>query len=270
LHDQLILGVEPDRLSALRLGRGWRTRVLGHRVVRVAATGAPGTDGEEVMTAMRSLLAEADWGGHDISVILSSHYVHYAVVPEARGLSAIDKNALVQLLFRETFGDMSNDWELRISPSPNGMATLSSGISRNVLAAVHRACIGQGQLRSIRPSLMSVFNTSRSRIANADGCLALVESGRITLSSFEKGAWKSVTSRAAEGQTLPQLLQDEDELFERNLNGRLWLCDLTGAAALPSASSWRCERLQPSRGLSRGRLSNAPNGELNLAGWGAE
>jgi hypothetical protein len=211
---------------------------------------------------LETLLAEPAWSGCDITAVLSSHYVHYAVIPKGRGLATTEQDALTKLLFGMTFGDLSRDWVFRISPAADGMPTLASGVPQPLLDALRAVCDGRGSLRSIQPGLMSIFNRTRPLIDGESGILVLVESGRTTLASIEQGQWHSVISRAGGGTALPQLLAEDSELHGGSSGGMLWLCDLVGDARLPVGSSWRNRRLVPP-GPDTG-----VNGLASLASWG--
>ncbi len=255
-RERLAIGLAPERLSALRVTGNLRPRI--EQRYDVALQTPNGAQWETPLTALEVLLDQAEWSGHDLSVILSNHYVHYARIPESQGLATAERNDLARLIFRKLFGELSHDWELRVSPAGD-LPTLASGVPQSFLKALHNACDGRGRLRSIQPALMTVFNNVRSVLGQNKGTLALVEAGRISLAAIENGQWQAIVSRAGSSNTLAPLLQDEDELHGRNPGGMLWLCDLTGEARFPADSSWRLERLQPAHG--------AANSVASLAEW---
>ncbi|MDD5250690.1 MAG: hypothetical protein PHY45_17060 [Rhodocyclaceae bacterium] len=244
-RERVVVGLAPDQLSALALGGFWRPRLIDRHARLLAEQDAAHWD--KGIAALEALLAEPAWRGRDITVVLSGHYVRHAVIPGGRGLADAARRSLADVVFREVFGDLARDWELRVSPTTGGMPTLACGVPRPLLAALQAACEGRGRLRSIQPSLMPVFNRARQQIAKSVGCLALVEPGRITVAALENGRWKYVDSRAGGGNLLPQLLLEEGELHARQPGGILWLCDLTGAARLPGGTFWSHKRIDPPR-----------------------
>jgi len=245
-HERIVVGLSPERLSALWLGGLLRPRLQDRHAVLLQGQNAAQWD--KGIDALETLLAEPAWRGRDIEVILSGHYVRHALLPPAgRALTAAARQALAEAVFRDTFGDLARDWELRVSPAAGDARALACGVPRSLLAALRKVCGDRGRLYSIQPSLMPVFNRVRDEIGKSVGCLALVEPGRITLAYVENGQWKYVDSRAGDGNILPELLLEEGELNARQPGGILWLCDLTAAARVPAGSFWSHRRIEPPR-----------------------
>lgn len=239
---RVLIGLAPERLTALALGGVLRWRLLDRHAVTLHEQ-SPAASWERGLTELEALLSEPPWRGREITVVLSGHYVRHAIVPPGRGLSDAEQQALARVVFQNIFGELARDWELCVSPAPPGHATLACGVPRALLTALRTVCDGVGRLRSIQPGLMPVFNQVRRKIGNSVACIALVESGRVTLATVGNGQWKYVDSRAGNGNTLPQLLLEEGELHQRQPGGILWLCDMTGATRLPSESFWSYKRI---------------------------
>ena len=258
-RDCLVIGLAPGSLSALRLGGRLRLRVHErHSAVLQAANGA---QWDTLIAALETLLDQPSWTARDLTFVLSSHYVHYAVIPGGKGLATAELNELARLFFRNIYGELSNDWEIRVSPSGE-QSTIASAVPRAFLKELHDICDGRGRLRSIQPALMAVFNRARGMIEQKTTMLALVESGRISLASIKNGQWESVISRAARSSMLSQLLSDQSELNGRTPGGILWLSDLTREVQLPADSPWRVQHLRPH--------PVAANGVQSLADWGVQ
>lgn len=258
-RERVIAGLAPERLSALLLGRGWRPRLLDRHALPLFDQDAG--EWEKGLDALAALLDEPGWHGRDIDIVLSGHYARHAILPVTTGLSNKERQALAELVFSHTFGDLAREWELRISPVGKGQQTLACGVPRSLLTGLKAVCTGRGRLSSLRPSLMPVFNRIRHDVGQTIGCLALVEMGRTTLAFFERGQWKYVDSRAGNGQSLPQLLLEEADLSQRQPGGILWLCDLTETASVPDDTFWSHQRVipPPLAGIE---------GPDNLAVWG--
>lgn len=258
-HERVLVGFSPQGISALCLGGLLRPRLLDRHAILLQNQDLAQWD--KGVDALEALLAEPAWKGRDIDVILSGHYVRHVVFPSRRDLAEVEQATLAKVVFRDIFGDLANDWELRVSPLPTGMKTLACGVPRSLLAALRTVCNGRGRLRSIQPGLMPVFNQVRRQVQDSVGCLAWVERGRITLAFFENGQWMYVDSRAGDGNSLPVLLLEESELSARQPGGILWLCDQTQAARLPDGSFWSHRRVEPPRLPGFDELSS-------LAIWG--
>lgn len=266
--ERVVIGLAPEKLSALAVNGRFRPRLLDRHLLPLHSQPSAWDKGIEAMDA---LLAEEGWHDRDITVVLSNHYVRHAVVPAESGLSDEERLALAQIVFRDVFGDLSSDWELRVSPT-NTVTTLASGVPRGLLDSLTTVCETRGRLYSIQTALMAVFNRVRRELSATSACLALVEVGRVTLASVDRGQWVYVDSRAGSGNILPQLLQEENELHKRKPGGILWLCDLTGStSAIPEDPFWSLHRIEPPRlaGIDEG--SDHAGGLVgNLALWGVE
>jgi hypothetical protein len=259
-RDRVFVGLAPERLTALAVGGRWRAKLIDRHALPLPEQEAGHWD--EGVAALAGLLGEPAWRGRDVNVVLSAHYVRHVVVPPGEGMKEAERRNLAEVVFREVFGDLARDWDLRVSPARDGQPTVACGAPRALIAGLREVCQGRGRLLSIRPSLMPVFNRVRKQMADAVGCLALVEPGRITLAALDNGQWRYVDSRAAGGALLPQLLLEEGELHARQPGGILWLCDLSGDARLPGGSFWSRKRIEPP-------TLPGVDGISDLAVWGA-
>lgn len=254
-REQVTIGFSPAQLSALC--RRGRRQPPEERLVPLAGNGE--ALWENALEALEILLDDKAWGGREVTLILSNHYVRYAVIPKSRILAPARLNDLARIVFREIFGDLARDWALRVSPARQ-TRTLASGVPQTLLTAISAICEERCTLRSIQPGLMPVFNRVRANLDRHSGTLALLEPGRITLAAIEQGQWLSIDSRAGDGDHLPERLAEVHALSGHPPGGRLWLCDLTGKAIVPDDPAWLPER------LSAGRPAN--NGMTTLADWG--
>ncbi len=258
-RERIVVGLAPDQLSALRLGGWLRPRLLDRHTLALPA--AEGSHWDKALAALETLLAESSWRDRPTTVILSSHFVRHAMLPPGPGLADAERQTLAQVLFHETFGDLARDWELRISPPARGKPTVACGVPRQLLNSLRAVCERKAPLSSIQPSLMPVFNRARRKFGKADGCLAMVEPGRITLAGLSNGQWQFIDSRAGGGDSLPQFLLEAERLHGWQPGGILWLSDLAQIARMPPGTDWSHQHIEPPR------LAGI-EGIQTLAGWG--
>jgi hypothetical protein len=242
-REHVLIGFAPERLSALALGRWPRQRLIDRHSVPLSAHGP--ADWDKGLEALQLLLAEPAWNHRAIHIVLSSHYVRHAIIPDASTLSAEAIKALAGAIFAERYGELARDWELAVSATGGNRKTLACGAPRALLSALRMVSNNNGHLHSIEPSLMPVFNRIRGQIKHTVGCVALVEIGRITLACFDDEQWTYVDSRASDGSSLPQLLLEAGDMNDRQPGGLLWLCDFTGRANLPAGTLWSHRRISP-------------------------
>lgn len=242
-RDRIVIGLMPDRLSALRVSGNWRRRIVDQHDQALQPEGA--TSWEAATHAMKTLLATPAWSYSHVEVVLSNHWVHYAVVPGQRGFGSADYKTLAGIVFGKTYNDLCQEWDIQTGPAANGESVVASGVPRSLLDTL-RTAAGH-RLHSIRPALMLVFNRAR-RTGKTSGHIVLLENGRITVATLRDGKWQSIVSRAVvtdDPNALIRLLHNEITLQGQPLDGTLWLCDLGGDARMPSSSPWRTQTIEP-------------------------
>jgi hypothetical protein len=255
---QVIVAIAPDRLSALLVGGTLRRRLLDRQAVPLPVAS---TSWEQTMTAFEELFAETSWRGHRLHIVLSNHHANYQALQQTNRLTATERLALATIKFAETYGQLSESWEIRVSPPGIDGATLACGVPSQLLDDLRSHSQGKARLRAIQPVMMPLFNQTRTRIGHAAGYLVLVEESRLTIAIMEDGRCLSVSSRAASGRQLAHLLHEESDLHQRLPGGLLWVCDLTNNAQLPTDPAWIPHLIPPPvlAGLA---------GKPDLASWG--
>jgi hypothetical protein len=232
-----------DRRSALRPWRGVEARSFG--VVPASPGEAWRASVERLGTALREMRAQHA----GVDVLLSDHFVRYALVTWNAGLVAdAERLAFARLAFREIYGSLTDTWDLCLAEQPAGEASLAGAIDRGLLQALRDAVRGQGaRLRSVSPSLSARINRHRIALKGADFCLASVEPGRLTLAFHNAEGWLSVRSRRLDGgvaEELPAMLKQEAAAGAVAEGGTLYLAgeDVTGIVTL-RIPGWRLARL---------------------------
>ena len=240
-RDRLIVGLAPDRLTAVRLGRGLRPRPIRQCEVRLDADST--TPWRPCLAAFHDLVRDAKWQTASIDFVLSSHFVRYAVIPgDPHAQTADERAALGVIVFRKTFGSLCKNWRITLSESPKGLSTLAAAIPSGLLEDL-RASVGKGsRIHSIRPDLMETFNRVGASLKDSLAIFALVESGRVTIAHVADGAWKSSTSRLVpldDANAFAHVLEEEAALCPFPENAAIWIRDLTGTTAIPADMTGR-------------------------------
>ncbi|MCE9569964.1 MAG: hypothetical protein K8R10_08175 [Rhodocyclales bacterium] len=246
-RDRLVIGLAPDRLTAVRLGKGVRPHPVASHDVRLNADAT--TLWRPGLAALQDLLRDTRWQTSSVELVLSSHFVRYAIIPgDPTKQAADDRAALGSIVFRHTFGNLCQDWHIVQSDAPKDRATLGAAAPSRLLTDL-RATIGKrSTLRSIRPDVMEAFNRIAEHVGSDPAIFVLVEGGRVTIARIADNEWKSVTSRLAPFEDLgavARLLSEEAELCPFPGNALLWLRDLTGSATLPPEMTARVRAIPP-------------------------
>lgn len=182
--ERLVASLEPHRLT------------LGSRSVEAD----PAYGSEPWHGVLEAFKREAlGWRSRiDVSVVLSNHFVRYAVVPQQDGAATREEElALARFHFARIHGERAKAWEVRLSPESGG-AQLACAIDAALLEGL-RACFpegrkagGKARLVSVQPYLMSAYNGWRRRIPREGAWLVLAERERTCLARLARRGWASV------------------------------------------------------------------------------
>lgn len=190
------------------------------------------------------------------TLILSNHFSRYMLVPWSEELAGdAERQAFARLRFRELYGDIANQWELRLSPDRDGVAQLSSAVDRRLLAAARDIFARKGmRIASIQPHLMAAYNRAYPLLQRRTAWLGLVEPGLLFLALLQQGRWSRLrTLRIGAGwqDELPQLLDREACLAGVGDAANEVLLAAPDAATLtfPRGGRWQFRRLDEADGL---------------------
>jgi hypothetical protein len=229
LRDELQILIHPHQISIVRVRYRFGNVVFGDRQIielepaaqsSSALTEYPDTVAAKsvfqelwrpAISALRSALSAPRWQNAIPSVVLSSHFVRYAIIPwNAELANAAERNAYLRHCFMLAYGEAARQWDLRLSPAGFGQPALASGISTILLDAIHLEMQQAGlPAENIYPSLMLAANETREYLGKEQAGQSLwfvsQEPGRLCLSLVEKGQWRSLKSIAAESDISRQL-----------------------------------------------------------------
>lgn len=241
-RDRLIVGLSPQRLTAVRLGRGLYPRPIRQCEVSLEIDDS-GTSWRPGLTAFQELIRDAQWQATSVDFVLSSHFVRYAVIPNDPNAQTQDERAaLGVIVFRKAFGTLCHNWTITLGETQKGVSTLGAAIPEPLIEGL-RASVGKyARTRSIRPDLMDAFNRVVKNVGSNPAIFLLVEPGRVTLGRIADDAWTSIVSRATpidDTQACARFLAEEAELCPFAENAVLWIRDLTGSSVLPAELSQR-------------------------------
>lgn len=134
------------------------------------------------------------------TVILSNHFVRYAVVPRQDGAaSAEEELALARFHFAKIHGERARSWEVRLS------GDLACAIDAALLSGLKQLFSKQRGIRlvSVQPALMSAYNRARRRIPRTGAWLVQAEPERVCLARLAARGWAWVhNGRDTEWQQL--------------------------------------------------------------------
>jgi len=192
--DRLRVSLGPDAVALVRVTRGLRPRVVAKQVVEFE----PGSGSEAWASATAALAAAlAPLRGErlDATVVLSNHFVRYAIVrPDAVLAGPAEELGLARFQFARIYGERAKGWDVRLSAGRRGAPRLASALDAGLVPAI-RACFPRSarpRLVSVQPYLMAAFNRWYGSIAQADGWLLLVEPQRACVAMIASQRWAAV------------------------------------------------------------------------------
>ena len=179
--------------------------------------------------ALANMLNGATKGSASVEVVVSSHFVRYAMVPWSDNLVRdAERLAFARLTFREVHGALVDGWEICLDEHPAGQPALASAIDRDLLSAIRSAVSNAGAgLDGVVPALADCVNRHRGALKSREFCLASVEAGRVTFAFRGRTGWRAVRSRRVDGaldELLPNLLKQEASAAGVQEGGILYLC----------------------------------------------
>jgi hypothetical protein len=248
-RDRVVIGLAPESLALALLEGTRRPRVAASRVVRyVPALGVESW--QSAVDSLREVAAELKDVKADVTVVLSNHFVRYALVPPGEGLDEGDEEAAyARYCFGKIHGARSKGWEVRMTGGTRGEERLASAIDSALLEAVH-ACFPPAKLRlaSVQPYLMSAFNQWRATMEGESAWFLLVEPQRFCLALLQGGRWTAVRNSKAELDAPAQwaeLLAREQRIVDCDRPpARAYVhAPLCGTPAAPDVEGWSFSRL---------------------------
>ena len=260
-RERVRLALSPYQAAWVRFAPG-----LGPRVVERASLPCPEAKGQGnwagAVEGLRALLAQAHLGKGEATLIVSSHFVRYVVLPWSEELiTEAEELEFARTRFLQVFGQAARDWTIVMSPAPAGAGRLCAAVDAALIGALSAAAAGCGlRLRAVQPALMAQFNEWRGRIG-AEGWLALAEQGRLLMAWIAGGQWRSVRARALNeaGVSLAQVLEQEQLLLSAGgASHKVFLAKLGNVAV--ETAGLKLERL-----ALRGPLARAAGANAGLA-----
>jgi len=195
-RERLLIGLAPAELTLVRLAGRWRPRVTAKRTVPCDPAFGP-EPWHGAAAALKEATASDRGEALDVIVVLSSHFVRYAIVPWNDAVAgAAEELALARHCFSKIHGERSKAWTLNLSEEPAGAPRLAGAIDTALLEAV-RNCFpagGKARLVSMQPYLMAAVNCWGSSMTQTAPWFLVAEPDRACVVLHDGGRWQAVLS----------------------------------------------------------------------------
>ena len=270
-RDRLLISLAPEAVALARVTAGLRPRLTRKQVLSCdPAFGAEPWQG--AAAALGSALEALRGERMRATVVLSNHFVRYAIVPFDAAVAGPDEElALARFHFAKVYGERASGWDIRMSEEPRSVPRLASAVDGGLIEAIrgHFPRGGKLRLASVQPYLMSAFNTWRRNVAQ-DSWLLLVEPQRASLALFGARKWLAVHSSRGAFSAADDwaALLDSEVLRADAPAGRSVLVHAAGCSTLVNGEvrGWKFSSVTPPAldgflPLEDGRLSMALTGQ---------
>lgn len=250
-RDRLLISLTPGELTWLRLAGRFKTEVLAKRIIAIEpGYGAHAWDG-----AIEALRIEATQWRRDklsVRVVLSNHFVRYALVPSSKAVSGhTEELALARFHFQKIHGDASRDWDIRMSLARPHAPRLACAVDTALLDALRQVFVQKQapQLESVQPLLMSVFNSGCHTIPDSGAWLVMAETDRACVALLAGKTWRAVQNvrgQFPDAASWIDLVERERWRVDLDTVPETLLIHATQSGALPPRAhgAWRVASLQ--------------------------
>jgi hypothetical protein len=213
-NEQIRVGIGADRMDFVRLGRGWRPRVIATRSIDYATPEAQ-TVAQGLMAVFKRGLAELKCDTRTTcAIVLGNKWVRYQLVPWQEGLAdAKEHAAYAALQLQSIYGSLAQQWQVTCGEVRYGSPTLVCAIDRELLNGLQRAVSESGlRLVSVKPHLSAAATRWRRSFSARDYWFAMIEGERICLLNSTAGKPRLLRVqqvRGAAGAELAAMLKRE-------------------------------------------------------------
>lgn len=215
-RDHLRIGLGPASIAFAQYRRGLRAALAETAVIALPSPSGC-TPWQAAVDALHEALPRLLRGRPNVTVVLSNHFVRYALLPWSAALkNDADWRALARHRFSSVHGAAAETWIIRLAGTHRQGPRIASAMDRALLLALEEKIGAHGSLVSVQPCLAAVYNRLQPIMGHESCWLVIEEPGRLTLSLFDRGAWHALRTRRRDESsrsTLQDILDRESALL---------------------------------------------------------
>jgi len=192
-RDRLHIGLEPDRLTLVRLSGALSgfasSRVVSSTIVDVEEN----TRESACCEALRQELRAPRWQGAESHIVLADRVVRYFVAERPPGARNVEEVRLAAgLRFEDIFGVPAADWAIQLDMPALATSQLGCALKKSFVTDLAAACAeAKSPVASIQPFAVSEFNRWHSLIGGKDGWFAAPGRGSLWVGQKKGNDWLS-------------------------------------------------------------------------------
>ena len=163
-RDEIGIYLAPHKLALTRLARGVTPKSVGE--ASWSNELEDDTHWSAALGALDALLAKAEWQGAVARVVISDHWVRYAMVPYAAALSGDAERAThARHVLTGIYGEVVGQWTVTLADSRPGVAQVACALPASLLEELQAILLRHRiPLKSLQPQLVSAYNHWRDRL----------------------------------------------------------------------------------------------------------
>jgi hypothetical protein len=258
--NQVLAVLSSDSVAIVHRIRGLRTRIIDQKHVHFPQH-ADDLNSESVIwqraiTQLDMLIGVMKIKPKSqLNITLASDFVRYlALPPQHIHMNLTEKLAYATAAYREIYGSVVDDWEVRLQDTPAQDTTIAVAIDKKLLEALNQTAQKyQLKLITVKPYLMSAYNVLMNQIGGCNGYLVIVEFKRLLLINLQQG--KCVNVRmfhlGSDWQSeLNSLMMREAVLSDNKKQEILVYAPVQKNIAISSIEGWQLKRITLKNTLS--------------------
>lgn len=218
LTDELQVCIYPQQIELQRLKRSFKNGLKPQLVCKqVIDLPQHVNDWQILAKYLEQALMDANWQGAKPTVIVSNHFVRYAIIPWNAELAIeSERQAYMQHCFTLAYGEPAKAWDLRMSEPCFGQSAIASAMSSGLLQTLHEVFAEAGMaLTTVYPQLMLAMNQTIRQVKQQNlsmGAkqalnfwLVTIQNERVCLVLLESNSWRLVKNVVLEANVSEQV-----------------------------------------------------------------
>ena len=171
---------------------------------RQLALSTPERGTVSLLPLLDAALADANWRGSRVEVVLSQHFVRHVLTPPPRkAISQAEERALVAAALHNIYGDEASAWQIEVHSQPPQHGLLGTAVDASFAQPLD-ALLARHGFRDIH--IRPLASVAASRLpAKLNGWWALAETGWLSLFHASRGIWQSVAAQPIDTAWATQL-----------------------------------------------------------------
>lgn len=202
LPDRLRVMLSPTAVRLVR-ERGWPKRRCVDSAVLPCSPGE-GALWQGGVATLEAALAEPRWQGAPLVLMLSDRLLHYQLLAGQAELGSFpERQGYARFHFRQVYGPLVDDWEIRVDDPLPGTPIVACAMDRSLANSLEMLAKTAGtRISRIQPGFAAAFNRMRRVLSTTAGdtvVLALIEPESLCFAVIADGHWQALRQRAVAG-----------------------------------------------------------------------